>query len=95
MRGPKGQLKVIEMPRLPLKRKTRSIKTICSASSGTNECVQKKALPRFSEKAGPGNAPVFGGWSKDETWEYPIRSFDGRLVYGIRFGWGSDEMGTG
>ena len=59
--GPR-QLKVIEMPRLPLKENQIRLKTICSGvSHGTEMNVYRGLAPFFQKKTGPGNAPVFGG----------------------------------
>ena len=44
-----------------------------------DECIQR-ACPVFQEKAGSGYPPVLAA-GEDETWEYPIRSFDPGVWY--------------
>lgn len=78
--GPR-QLKVIEMPRLPLKENQIRLKTICSGvSHGTEMNVYRGLAPFFRKKQDPATR-LFLEAERDETWEYPIRSFEPGVWY--------------
>ena len=78
--GPR-QLKVIEMPKLPMKENQIRLKSLCSVvSHGTEMNVYRGLAPFFRKKQDP-DTRLFLAAGEDETWEYPIRSFDPGVWY--------------
>lgn len=78
--GPR-QLKVIDMPVLPMGDKQIRLKSICSGvSHGTEMNVYRGLAPFFRKKQDPVTR-LFLKAEEDETWEYPIRSFDPGVWY--------------
>lgn len=78
--GPKN-LKVIEVPRLPMKEDQIRLRSLYSGvSHGTEMNVYRGLAPFFRKKQDP-ETRLFLPAESDEVWEYPVRSCDPGVWY--------------
>lgn len=75
------QLKVVDMPKLPMAENQIRLQSICSGvSHGTEMNVYRGLAPFFRKKQDPATR-LFLKAEEDETWEYPICSYSPGVWY--------------